>query len=107
MSKHTSGPWIQSERDVYVREDKNGATIARICNNEGDIDESLRPALEVIANARLIAASPELLYALKGLMKVILRLASADRLTIREQGTVEVAYQVARIAIEKAEGREW
>ena len=71
MSEHTPGPWTQkligesASRDghvwVYSGDDEGGRMVARI---SGYDDE------QIIANARLIAAAPELLEALKGLRDV-------------------------------------
>ncbi|MDO4708233.1 MAG: hypothetical protein Q4B94_00150 [Pseudomonadota bacterium] len=55
MSKHTPGPW--SARDIYVR-DKNDTIVALMGD---EVEQSL-------ADARLIAAAPELLEALKELV---------------------------------------
>jgi hypothetical protein len=64
-SKHTTGPWKCDGLDIMAyAEDPFGHTIAYI-----------QPSLpqfqaEVIANARLIAAAPDLLEALEGLLAV-------------------------------------
>ncbi len=55
MSKHTKGPWKTKELMVYA-EDGNGVTIASV-NSE--------------ANARLIAAAPELLAACEEAQKAV------------------------------------
>jgi hypothetical protein len=66
---HTSGPWrietwiYQNAREVVtIQTDKDA--IATACNIWRDGDDS---TFEVIANARLIAAAPEMLEALQSL----------------------------------------
>jgi len=54
MSKHTPGPWRLNRRFCFNVEDQNGRTIARINWDHETYDEAM-------ANARLIAAAPELL----------------------------------------------
>lgn len=54
MSKHTPGPWIAKGDNVY--EENEPGRIAKTC---GGTDE------QAAANARLIAAAPDLLEALK------------------------------------------
>lgn len=70
QAKHTPGPWVLGEKkDTYFRIYGKGATIAKvdICVNKEQISPStFREKLEEgEANARLIAAAPELLEALK------------------------------------------
>jgi len=67
--KHTPGPWycIPGEVD-YVREEYTDACIARVFEDNGHADERGREDLPQEANARLIAAAPELLEALKSLL---------------------------------------
>lgn len=57
-TKHTKGPWSVSQTGKYVRLCIPG-TVLNICKMEINGDEE--------ANARLIAAAPELLEALKAL----------------------------------------
>jgi hypothetical protein len=63
MNKHTPGPWTQDE---FRTINANGKTLmVEGVALSGRIDEETR------ANARLIAAAPELLAALQGLLKGI------------------------------------
>lgn len=65
MSKHTPGPWrVETEETVSVRDRKDGsvATLGWLSNRMAG---PRRSSQEVQANARLIAAAPELLEALK------------------------------------------
>jgi hypothetical protein len=66
-AKHTPGPWElrgggpQSAHDIWSREHNIGETF---CNGSGNASE-YPPLAESFANARLIAAAPELLAALE------------------------------------------
>lgn len=60
MSGHTPGPWAQHERIIYIVSDD------RRCNHfECLVQHSYVASMdELLANARLIAAAPDLLAAL-------------------------------------------
>ena len=61
MSKHTSGPWTTRESATHVT----------VTNARGDAvfhDDKRIPG--VMADARLIAAAPELLEALRGMLEL-------------------------------------
>lgn len=63
MSGHTSGPWIvDHEEAVYVRA-PSGGTICIMGWLEGRHTGPRRSPEEIAANARLIAAAPDLLEA--------------------------------------------
>ena len=67
MSKHTPGPWV-------VRRAEGSETLDQICTDESEpwiIADVSGPerALPVEANARLIAAAPDLLEALQELFE--------------------------------------
>ena len=67
MSKHTPGPWFAVGAWVEIQYDE----IADICTtNPGDFGQAFlrRDYDESCANARLIAAAPDLLEALEGLI---------------------------------------
>ncbi len=85
MSKHTPGPWKPTyESDPYRLVDHtDGREIAAVSG----VDNENRDA-----NARLIAAAPDLLEALKGL------------LPMWESGVSEPWVEAAKAAIAKAEG---
>jgi len=96
MKKHTPGPWAivtgQGWRNAAIRPIVMGQqsqhTLARILPND-----------DCEANARLIAAAPELLEALKGLLADI-----SDYQTTNNLGGQRNHWQViARAAIAKAE----
>lgn len=65
ITNHTPGPWVAESFDRFVREEATGGTIARVCENDGHTDEKARRAMPFKANARLIAAAPEMYEALK------------------------------------------
>lgn len=61
MAKHTLGPWVLSATDDTVVIDATGLEVAAIDGDYNDPDTW--PQME--ANARLIAAAPEMLDALR------------------------------------------
>ena len=92
-AKHTPGPWVIDEsrhgkrgpvHTLMVVAEKGG--MPGLIVNQGALVEP-----QDWANARLIAAAPDLLEALKGVVRV------ADRDTVE--------FIAARAAIRKAEGR--
>ena len=86
MSKHTPGPWT---KDRNIIEDAEGQEIARVAYEQSGY---------VQANARLIAAAPELLKALKAIIE-------GDWVNvchIGRYGEGETLKNTARAAIEKA-----
>lgn len=93
ISKHTPGPWMACNAgtlwDYFVWSD---AADKSVCN----IDYSEQSAAEVEANARLIAAAPELLAALQALAEVALY----------RDGDCTAQLTTARAAIAKATGQE-
>jgi hypothetical protein len=97
MTKHTPGPWemgpIIAGEDIFILADNRKAAIAKASNLEiyANTFEKLRPlAAECEANARLIAAAPELLEALKAILD--------------ETGGMGGPFTTARAAIAKATG---
>jgi hypothetical protein len=88
MSKHTPGPWFSQYDDNGFYEIGSEAVSLRLAftHGEGDTDE---------ANARLIAAAPELLEALKDLLY-------QAKLSENEGGW---DFEQATAAIAKAEGQ--
>ncbi len=96
---HTPGPWVHRsfEPHTYGCDFVNGPNRARIAQcgdivGKGPHGYCLSvDADEIAANARLIAAAPELLAALKAVVSV------ADRATVQ--------FDQARAAIAKAEGK--
>jgi hypothetical protein len=110
MSGHTPGPWVASVQrsregsDLgWIVQHKNG----RICwpslaysepNAEADASD---PARE--ANARLIAAAPDMYEALKEALQLFDLVTALDDQGSNALGQAEIAI---RAALAKAEGRE-
>ena len=74
MSKHTKGPWevVQTDAGIIVRTEsvkKTRAGASRYAAIGGFDRSDPEQLAEALANARLIAAAPELLEALKGLLE--------------------------------------
>jgi len=98
MSTHTAGPWFvttdHTGKVATVYADSEGA---RVCTFLGAVPRNLGPD-SIAANARLIAAAPDLLDALKAIVK---SLADQD-----DEGLIEHAQPMidARAAIKKATG---
>jgi len=90
MTTHTPGPWNVTK--LYVRK-QDGGLVASI----NDLWQKQKtPKAEMDANARLIAAAPELLAALEEL------LWSASRTSLENDGDYSNAFTAARAAIDKA-----
>ena len=85
---HTHGPWevFESHTGPYVIDSAEQAAVCK-----------LEWCLEAEANARLIAAAPEMLDALKRL---------CSKFGVCCDGTPWTALREARAAIDKAEGRD-
>jgi hypothetical protein len=92
VNKHTPGPWTLEDGEALVirGSDDGQICIANWLRGRGGLG-GRRKNDEVQANARLIAAAPDLLDALKGVVRI------ADRQTVE--------FDAARAAIAKAEGR--
>ena len=98
-AKHTPGPWRVGPVDDTRVEDANGNEVAQI---DGDYNQpDTWPLME--ANARLIAAAPDMLAALKAAKE-------ADKINIARGGAAKFieadqrAQRLIRAAIAKAEG---
>lgn len=68
--KHTKGPWQYPYRGQVPKQKKEGFIIQ---TNTNTIATTLGTSVEDEANARLIAAAPELLDTLKGTAKALKR----------------------------------
>jgi hypothetical protein len=95
MSKHTPGPWTVEHSEA------NGFWIAHDPRLHGDMKrgmvvvcEGIRGGKEIIPNARLVAAAPDLLTALQ---TIALHITSLDAQGVRE---------LCEAAIAKATGKE-
>ncbi len=96
MSNHTPGPWMFECEDVgtygshFWLESEAGEEI--ICQSENAHQGVLAKGEDFVANARLIAAAPELLEALEGLLNAL------------PSATSHPAIKKARAALAKAKG---
>lgn len=66
MSKHTQGPWVFNETIPRMVSSKEGYITRDICR----MDSSTMQAFDQDANARLIAAAPELLELLEDVISI-------------------------------------
>lgn len=98
MSKYTPGPWVLENRGCkYIVSKPGDGYITRdVCR----LDGSTMSAFAQEANARLIAAAPELLEALRGL----LALDKEHHQRGHDDEDICQEVQAARAAIAKAEG---
>ena len=98
MSKHTPGPWKVSLTDDTTVIAPDNSVIAEI---DGDYNQpDLWPIME--ANARLIAAAPELLEALKDCIKRLRKCALHNG---NSEDAVNAMCEQFDTAIAKVEGR--
>lgn len=115
MSKHTPGPWrVESDTTLvwgacvinhgnpdYLGYPVADAQLSRAWNTEG------KPTVdETLANARLIAATPDLLHALKTIVANILEYERVNNLSPNPgKHDCWLSVTLANEAIAKAEGR--
>jgi len=100
MSKlqHTPGPWHVDELDDDLIYDRQGKHIAT-AGNAVQLDDRYETPEEVTANARLIAAAPQMFDALELCEDVLAELARLD------DGTPSVsALNMTRHVLAKAKG---
>jgi hypothetical protein len=109
MAKHTPGPWTQKGHSVFIF-NKSGHNRVAISVNTGCRCGCEEPALieELEADARLIAAAPELLKALKGFEGLWLPTKDNDK---KDEDIVQCQVSIGAIrkmkqAIAKTEGKE-
>jgi len=91
-AKHTAGPWAVKGSNpprVYARD---GYDIIAACDSIMEMTHE-----QELANARLIAAAPELLAALEQCLKIV------DAYRRRSGGDGDIAAMNARAAIAKAQ----
>jgi hypothetical protein len=95
-SEYTPGPWSHSGADDFgdynIVHPADALAVAAVISN-------MRPPIEVLANARLIAAAPDMYEVLKALLEPPLSLRWSA-------GKLGRALEAARVALAKAEGRE-
>lgn len=100
---HTPGPW-SINGPYHIQADTEPSALPKVLAH---IIQGYGVSLEEkIANARLIAAAPELLEALRELVIELLDTTVNDRgeLVINDQGTFNLYVTQARAAIAKARG---
>lgn len=100
-AKHTPGPWGRG-RSIYLRGDRDGPSFGWLMACEPGSPEDL----EARANARLIAAAPDMLEALKEYDRIMLAAwpgGVAEMQACRDHPAHDLWPQV-RSAIAKAEG---
>ncbi len=102
MTQHTPGPWDDQYPQHSPGEIHIYGADGNIVGSVWGIENDAQKDTVSVANARLIAAAPELLEALKGLCNT-LREYSKNRETPQLHGPVCVASEQARAAIAKAE----
>jgi hypothetical protein len=101
MSKHTPGPWKTVARNYPIADtgDYDGCWEVLTGDPKKPIVQIWGDSDEDEANARLIAAAPDLLEALKNIVNLWDHHASAHG-----DGTIFPLHVAARAAIAKAEG---
>ena len=109
MSKHTPGPWkaplissfmgaANSTTGFVWAEEPHGGPVATICTSVANPDTART------ANARLIAAAPDMLDALKSLQQPLLVAIDIAGQNTTEEEMLSKAYHDVQDAIAKAEG---
>lgn len=98
MSKHTPGPWVAKYREVFAAETglqiKDAVKYSEYRLGKFAYKEALE---QEIANARLIAAAPDILAALEQIVRAVDRMPGNNPL--------EGLADNARAAIAKAKGK--
>lgn len=72
MNKFTKGPWLIDDLTVYAKNNtphKDNSFWVSVCRGRDDNFERISAA-EARANAKLIAAAPDLLEALEGMVSI-------------------------------------
>jgi len=98
--KHTPGPWIVDGVDITTEGSKDFVTVA--------IVETSKPVEVVHANARIIAAAPELLEALKLAHSLLENMLEQEEYEVSSEvgEAIENIQETIMNALAKAEGRE-
>jgi hypothetical protein len=95
QATHTPGPWEISKNEVGELD---------ICEaGAGNMLADLAKCKNAVANARLIAAAPDLLEALRGLLRETRQ--SVPNINVKKHFSLMVQMEEAKSAIAKAEGR--
>ena len=99
MSKHTPGPWETGCRRTQVEVRPEGWNVPMCVADCHPLNYPPDSEQERVANARLIAAAPDLLEGCKRLLSVVEAESEAC-------GIYKAHIEIARAAVAKAEGRE-
>ncbi len=104
MNMHTPGEWKRTGFTVYATEGERGKDANRFyaAVSPGHINGVRTTEDELLANARLIAAAPDLLEAVVELLAT--HLASIRSVSETIDNRTDAAIRLARAAIAKAEG---
>ena len=104
-AKHTPGSWRADFGEAFHIRPNDGCTLAQVTFLKGRGGLSgRRDAEEVAANARLIAAAPDLLEALEFLTTLVNILPNGTFFVKGQYITVEDEVRKARAVIAKAKG---
>jgi len=115
-AQHTPGPWHVNEGGVVVSGERNAVAIP--CSGKGtylenaedegiDVPRGTSSSVGRVmqeANARLIAAAPELLHACEELLRAMLSADAGTETATYITTTIDHAMRFARAAIAKAKG---
>ncbi len=106
MEKHTPGPWMQGRPLTAtgitpIKTLAGRQLVAHVTHPKWGYEDTPADPVECSANARLIAAAPELLAAIENAANVLAGIACGDLKTIRPDSA---ALKQARAAIAKAKG---
>ena len=106
QATHTPGPWAANDDGLVLGNLDNYEGEAPLVCSCGESDDfNMEPSLQ-LANARLIAAAPDLLEALQGMAMLLSDvLSGAQSSEVQTRQVLNYAADLARAAIAKAEGR--
>ena len=110
MTQHTPGPWLPEFGEAArVRAQQDGGQVAIMMNLKGQFGLAGRRTVEEVeANARLIAAAPDLLEALIEVTATLAWNAHGECRALHEGPIMpsSQAVEVAKVAIAKATGSQ-
>jgi hypothetical protein len=103
---HTAGNWsVHGDKKTLIGGPTNKMMIAEVLHQHVCVSEWDRPLEEAQANARLIAAAPNLLSALKVMVAAFTAAVDLDENDVDLDGFEYKSVRQARAAIANAEGR--
>jgi len=98
--KHTKGNWkidIEVDGNLWIGSDNKTSMIANVCSGFNGATKLYEPEDDELANAKLIAAAPELLKELNNMIKVY---GWTDMLEGEEQDAIGTAKEAIKKATE-------